>query len=260
VRTQIPYTMAKFFFFEYIVSLFYKNVFTAPKETYSKTTQLGITFASGYLAGVICAIVSHPADSVVSLMGKAQNKGKGVGQIASEVGIVNLATKGLGTRVIMIGTLTGTSRAISRTCAAILTRVCRLPVVDLRLIQVRHGYGYHWWQVNEAGGDGFSVVCLSHFRSPVQFPFGIYIRFYVDNTLYLRVECERTTISYWVSRPGHSIHRYRQLVLLPCTMNCNESDHARGVPVTATLHRSSTWDTCLQWWCSTQMQKINTNL
>jgi solute carrier family 25 (mitochondrial phosphate transporter), member 3 len=99
--------MAKFFFFEYIVSLFYKNVFTAPKETYGKGTQLGITFASGYLAGVICAIVSHPADSLVSLMGKPTNKGKSLGQIASETGIANLATKGLGTRIIMIGTLTG---------------------------------------------------------------------------------------------------------------------------------------------------------
>jgi len=99
--------MAKFFFFEKIVQLFYTKVFTEPKETYSKSTQLGITFASGYLAGVVCAIVSHPADSLVSLLGKAENKGKSVGQIASETGVVTLATKGLGTRVIMIGTLTG---------------------------------------------------------------------------------------------------------------------------------------------------------
>ncbi|ETV64831.1 hypothetical protein H257_18347 [Aphanomyces astaci] len=104
---QIPYTMAKFFFFEKVVEAFYTNVFTAPKESYPKSTQLGITFASGYIAGVICAIVSHPADSLVSLMGKAENKGKAMGQIASETGIVNLATKGLGTRIIMIGTLTG---------------------------------------------------------------------------------------------------------------------------------------------------------
>lgn len=99
--------MAKFFFFEYIVSLFYSKVFTAPKDTYSKPTQLGVTFASGYLAGVICAVVSHPADSLVSLMGKPANRGKSVGQIASEVGIGSLATKGLGVRVVMIGTLTG---------------------------------------------------------------------------------------------------------------------------------------------------------
>jgi solute carrier family 25 phosphate transporter 3 len=104
---QIPYTMAKFFFFEKIVQVFYTHVFTEPKESYAKTTQLGVTFASGYLAGVVCAIVSHPADSIVSLMGKPANKGKSVGQIASETGMANLVTKGLGTRVLMIGTLTG---------------------------------------------------------------------------------------------------------------------------------------------------------
>jgi len=104
---QIPYTMAKFYFFEKIVQLFYTHVFIEPKETYAKTTQLGVTFASGYLAGVVCAIVSHPADSLVSQLGKTGNKGKSLGTIANEVGYLTLATKGLGTRVIMIGTLTG---------------------------------------------------------------------------------------------------------------------------------------------------------
>jgi len=104
---QIPYTMAKFYFFEKVVQFFYRNVFTEPKDTYGKGTQLGVTFASGYLAGIICAIVSHPADTLVSQMGKAENKGKGFGQIAGEVGVKNLFTKGLGTRVLMIGTLTG---------------------------------------------------------------------------------------------------------------------------------------------------------
>merc|ERR1719473_808074 len=104
---QIPYTMAKFFFFEGIVKAFYTYVFTQPKDTYNKPTQLGITFASGYLAGIICAIVSHPADTLVSQKGKAENAGKSFGQIAGEVGMKNLCTKGLGTRIIMIGTLTG---------------------------------------------------------------------------------------------------------------------------------------------------------
>ena len=105
--------MAKFFFFEYIVGLFYRHVFTAPKESYGKPTQLGVTFASGYIAGVVCAVVSHPADSLVSLMGKPENRGKTLGAIASETGVVSLATKGLGTRVIMIGTLTGASWVVS---------------------------------------------------------------------------------------------------------------------------------------------------
>lgn len=104
---QIPYTMAKFYFFEKVVQLFYNNVFTQPKDTYSKSTQLGITFASGYIAGVICAIVSHPADNLVSQMGKAENRGKGFAQMAKEQGAMKLFTKGLGTRVLMIGTLTG---------------------------------------------------------------------------------------------------------------------------------------------------------
>ena len=56
-------------------------------------TQLGVTFASGYTAGVICAIVSHPADSLVSLLGKPANKGKSLGQIINETGFAKLATK-----------------------------------------------------------------------------------------------------------------------------------------------------------------------
>ena len=87
------------------MSLFYTHVFTEPESIYGKSTQLGVTFASGYLVGVICAIVSHPADLLVSLLGKAEHKGKSVGAIASEVGFGTLATKGLGTRVIMIGQL-----------------------------------------------------------------------------------------------------------------------------------------------------------
>jgi solute carrier family 25 phosphate transporter 3 len=104
---QIPYTMAKFFFFEKVVRLFYKHIFTEEKSSYSKSTQLSITFASGYIAGVICAIVSHPADTLVSQAGKKKNQGKTFGQIAQEFGYSNLLTKGLPTRILMIGTLTG---------------------------------------------------------------------------------------------------------------------------------------------------------
>jgi solute carrier family 25 phosphate transporter 3 len=104
---QIPYTVAKFVGFEFCVEQFYRHVFTNPKDTYSKSTQLGITFASGYIAGVLCAIISQPADNLVSQMGKPENKGKSFGQMASEQGMRNLFLRGLGTRIIMIGTLTG---------------------------------------------------------------------------------------------------------------------------------------------------------
>ena len=101
---QVPYTMAKFYFFEKVKENFYYYVFTAPKEAYSKGTHLGITFASGYIAGVACAIVSHPADTVVSKLSKGG--GKTAGQILSELGPLGI-WGGLSTRIIMIGTLTG---------------------------------------------------------------------------------------------------------------------------------------------------------
>jgi len=104
---QIPYTVAKFVGFEFCVEQFYRHIFTNPKDSYGKATQLGITFASGYLAGIVCAIISQPADNLVSQMGKAENKGKSFGQMANEQGLKNLMTRGLGTRIIMIGTLTG---------------------------------------------------------------------------------------------------------------------------------------------------------
>merc|ERR1712151_721124 len=99
---QIPYTIVKFVAFEKIVQAFYTNIFTAEKSSYSKGTQMMITLASGYLAGIFCAIVSHPADTCVSIMNKT---GQSVGEIYSDIGFNGL-WKGLGTRIFMIGTLT----------------------------------------------------------------------------------------------------------------------------------------------------------
>lgn len=61
---QIPYTMMKFACFERTVELLYKYVVPRPRQECTKGEQLLVTFAAGYIAGVFCAIVSHPADSV----------------------------------------------------------------------------------------------------------------------------------------------------------------------------------------------------
>jgi solute carrier family 25 phosphate transporter 3 len=106
----VPYTIVKFVAFEWFVQYFYDNIFTKGKENYGKGTQLGITFASGYLAGIFCAIVSHPADTILSkLVAKGKIEGSlshKVGQIYSEIGFKGLWA-GLVTRIVMIGTLTG---------------------------------------------------------------------------------------------------------------------------------------------------------
>merc|ERR1712027_167819 len=69
---QIPYTMMKFACFERTVELLYANVVPKPRAECTKGEQLIVTFAAGYIAGVFCAIVSHPADSIVSYMNKAK--------------------------------------------------------------------------------------------------------------------------------------------------------------------------------------------
>ena len=107
---QIPYTIIKFVYFEKTVAMFYKNVFNKkPRSEYSKATQLSVTFMSGYLAGILCAIVSHPADTLVSKLNNVAGGGStmsNVSAIYKDIGFSGL-WRGLGTRIIMIGTLTG---------------------------------------------------------------------------------------------------------------------------------------------------------
>jgi solute carrier family 25 phosphate transporter 3 len=72
--------MMKFASFETIVEMIYKYAIPAPKNECSKPLQLGVSFAGGYVAGVFCAIVSHPADNLVSFLNNAQ--GATVGDVS----------------------------------------------------------------------------------------------------------------------------------------------------------------------------------
>jgi len=100
---QIPYTMMKFACFEKTVEALYKHVVPKPRSDCSKSEQLVVTFVAGYIAGVFCAVVSHPADSVVSVLNK--ESGSTAGQVLKKLGPMGV-WKGLGARIIMIGTLT----------------------------------------------------------------------------------------------------------------------------------------------------------
>jgi len=100
---QIPYTMMKFSCFEKTVEAIYQYVVPKPREECTKSEQLTVTFAAGYIAGVFCAIVSHPADSVVSVLNK--NPESTAGQVLKDLGPKGV-WKGLVARIIMIGTLT----------------------------------------------------------------------------------------------------------------------------------------------------------
>lgn len=106
---QIPYTMVKFATFENTVLAIYAQL-PKKKEEYSTLAQTGVSFLGGYIAGIFCAVVSHPADTMVSKINKERGPGEGIGAVSSriysQIGMKGLWT-GLGARIVMVGTLTG---------------------------------------------------------------------------------------------------------------------------------------------------------
>ena len=100
---QVPYTVIKFVAFEKVVRKL-RSIIGKPEAEYTKGQTLMLTFAAGYIAGVLCAIVSHPADVLVSKVNK--NPEAGLANIAKDLGFAGMWA-GLGARIIMIGTLTG---------------------------------------------------------------------------------------------------------------------------------------------------------
>jgi len=107
---QIPYTMAKFSVQGMAAEAIYTSIGQSP-ETMSKAGNVSVSLASGVVAGIAAAIISHPADTLLSKVNKAGNGGTGstasrLINIAKATGFVKLCTTGLGARCVMIGTLT----------------------------------------------------------------------------------------------------------------------------------------------------------
>ncbi|KAF2221766.1 mitochondrial carrier domain-containing protein [Elsinoe ampelina] len=106
---QVPYTMMKFASFEVIVEKIYDRL-PGSKSDYGKGAQTAVAFSGGYLAGILCAIVSHPADVMVSKLNAGRKPGEAfgaaMGRIYKDIGFGGL-WNGLPVRIVMIGTLTG---------------------------------------------------------------------------------------------------------------------------------------------------------
>lgn len=105
---QIPYTMCKFATFETTVDQIYKTL-GKPKSAYNGLQQTGVSFLGGYIAGIACAVISHPADVMVSKLNSERKAGEGAGKAMSRIygniGFTGL-WNGLPVRILMIGTLT----------------------------------------------------------------------------------------------------------------------------------------------------------
>jgi len=121
---QVPYTMAKFAVQGAAAEKIYVSMGTSPKEC-SSSTNVSISLASGVIAGVAAAIISHPADTLLSKVNKAGAGGTGsvasrLVNIAKETGFKNLCLTGLGPRCVMIGTLTAGQFGIFDTVMGVL--------------------------------------------------------------------------------------------------------------------------------------------
>lgn len=108
---QVPYTMAKFAVQGAAAESISTDILGKPLATLTGGAKLGVALASGVIAGVAAAIISHPADTLLSKVNKAGAGGDGpiftrLTRIATEIGFKKLMTVGLGARCVMIGTLT----------------------------------------------------------------------------------------------------------------------------------------------------------
>ena len=105
VTTHADFTQS----FETIVAMIYEGL-PGQKSDYSKGAQTGVAFVGGYIAGILCAIVSHPADVMVSKLNANRQPGEAFGsamsRIYGDIGFKGL-WNGLPVRIVMIGTLTG---------------------------------------------------------------------------------------------------------------------------------------------------------
>ncbi|CAN0873767.1 Mitochondrial phosphate carrier protein 1, mitochondrial [Linum grandiflorum] len=99
---NIPFSMVMFSTFEHSVDILYRKVMKARKEECSKGWQLGVTCMAGYAAGSVGSLVSNPADNLVTHLYN-NNKTDGLIMAVKKIGCLNLFTRSLPIRVILVG-------------------------------------------------------------------------------------------------------------------------------------------------------------
>lgn len=111
---QIPYTMAKFVVYELAAETIYASLST-PKSELSNSAITSVNLGSGLIAGICAAIISQPADTLLSKINKQKGAEGSISsrliKLASELGPRGLFL-GLGARIVMVGTLTAGQFAI----------------------------------------------------------------------------------------------------------------------------------------------------
>lgn len=94
----------RFASFETVVEMIYDRL-PGKKTDYGKGAQTAVSFTGGYIAGILCAIVSHPADVMVSKLNAVREPGEAfgaaMGRIYRDIGFMGL-WNGLPVRIVCI--------------------------------------------------------------------------------------------------------------------------------------------------------------
>ncbi|CAO2830725.1 unnamed protein product [Amaranthus hypochondriacus] len=98
---NLPFSMVMFSTFEHTVDFLYSNVLKSKKEECSIARQLSVTCLAGYTAGAVGSIVSNPADNIVTSL--YNKKADTIKSAVKKIGIVNLFTRSLSIRIILVG-------------------------------------------------------------------------------------------------------------------------------------------------------------
>ncbi|KAI3649490.1 hypothetical protein MP228_005122 [Amoeboaphelidium protococcarum] len=111
---QVPYTMTKFAVYEVAAEKIYQ-IINVPKEKLSTSTITAVNLGSGIIAGVCAAIISQPADTLLSKINKQKGDSRPVStrliEMAKKLGTRGLFG-GMTARIVMVGSLTAFQFAI----------------------------------------------------------------------------------------------------------------------------------------------------
>ncbi|KAL0480762.1 MIR1 [Acrasis kona] len=106
---QIPYTMTKFVVFEIAAENIYKSIGKS-KDQLSPGANDAVNLTSGLISGAAAAIISQPADTLLSKVNKSKGlEGESISSrlvgLSKQLGVKGLFL-GLGPRIVMVATLT----------------------------------------------------------------------------------------------------------------------------------------------------------
>lgn len=139
--------MAKFVVYEKVSEAAFKAF---PKKDLSDIAQTGVNLGSGLIAGFAAAIVSQPADTMLSKINKTKGlPGEGTTsrliKIGKELGLRGSYT-GIGARLFMVGTLTAFQFAIYVSLQLNSTSGSKMLIK--REGRSEEGLGRNWWRGN----------------------------------------------------------------------------------------------------------------